>query len=53
MFRREFSLCIVLINVIRNLIKCSGKGELYEDDGKTTQYLSGRYTKTVFSFTNL
>ena len=35
------------------LHKCRGTGELYEDDGKTTQYMSGKYANTTFSFTNM
>ena len=31
----------------------SGTGELYEDDGKTTQYMNGRYVNTTFSYVNM
>ena len=29
-----------------------GSGEVYEDDGNTTEYISGQYAKTAFSFTD-
>ena len=42
-----------ITNIILASHTHSGTGELYEDDGKTTQYMNGRYANTTFSFVNM